>query len=126
MPQAQADFLQFVLRASTAAADRSTMSPKPPTLAALRKAGTITSFEIVAAIDAYMLDATARPHRFASGHSLDVATVMTAWPEAEELRGGHGPQLKAFRNAVAIALMAARPSPPECPSDARPLGPRAR
>ncbi|MGE8131560.1 hypothetical protein ACQKQD_31830 [Methylobacterium sp. NPDC080182] len=102
------------------------MSPKSPTLAELRKAGMITSFEIVAAIDAYMQDATASPHRFASGHSLDVAMVVADSAEVEELRDGPGPKGKAFRNAVAVAVMAARPSPPECPSDARLLRPRAR
>jgi hypothetical protein len=88
------------------------MQSKPPSIADLRKAGAITSFEIVAAIDAYMLDAAVSPHRFASGHSLDVAMVVANAPEIEDLRSAPGPQLQAFRNAVAVAVMAACPSPP--------------
>ena len=57
-----------------------TMPAGPSTLADLRKAGIVSSFEIVAAIDAYMRDPAAGPYRFASGHSLDIAAIVDATP----------------------------------------------
>lgn len=81
------------------------------TLADLRKAGIIGSREIVAAIDAYMRDPGAGPHRFPSGHSLDLAAIVAASPglDREERAGREG---KAFRNMLAVAIMAACPAPP--------------
>ena len=54
------------------------MSAERPTLADLRKSGTITSFEIVAAVDAYVHNASSGPFRFASGHSIDIAAAIAA------------------------------------------------
>ena len=45
------------------------------TIADLRKAGRISSQEIVA-IDAYMRDPAVGPYRFASGYSLDIAAIV--------------------------------------------------
>ncbi|WP_244491801.1 hypothetical protein [Methylobacterium sp. Leaf361] len=53
-----------------------TMTSGPLTLANLRKAGVITSREIVAAIDPYMLDPATGPYLFSSGHSLDIAAIV--------------------------------------------------
>ena len=87
------------------------MAAGPPTVADLRKAGTITSREIVAAIDAYMLDPAAGPHRFPSGHSLDLAAIVRATPTLGPVERS-GPQEKTFRNGLAVAIMAARPIEP--------------
>lgn len=51
------------------------MSATRPTLADLREAGTVTSLEIVAAIDAYIRNPAAGPYRFANGYSLDLAQL---------------------------------------------------
>ena len=48
---------------------------EPSTTADLRRAGVISSQEVVEAIDAYLLDPTAGSYRFASGHSLDIAAA---------------------------------------------------
>lgn len=87
------------------------MPAGPSTLADLRKAGVIGSREIVAAIDAYMRDPDAGPYRFPSGHSLDLAAIVAAslGLDREERAG---PQEKTFRNALAVAIMAASPTPP--------------
>ncbi|MBE7182739.1 MAG: hypothetical protein INR71_16285, partial [Terriglobus roseus] len=54
------------------------MPAVPSTLADLRRSGTISSFEIVAAIDAYMRDPAGGPYRFPSGHTLDLAAIVAA------------------------------------------------
>jgi hypothetical protein len=53
------------------------MAAEPRTVA---EAGTISSREVVAAIDAYMLNPAAGPYRFISGHSLDLAALVNASP----------------------------------------------
>jgi hypothetical protein len=88
-----------------------TMPSGPSTLADLRKAGVIGSREIVAAIDSYMLDPDAGPYRFPSGHSLDLAGIVDATPALVRVERA-GPQEKTFRNALAVAIMAACPIPP--------------
>ncbi|XYD12694.1 hypothetical protein R1A27_34720 (plasmid) [Methylobacterium sp. NMS12] len=85
------------------------MPARPSTLADLRKAGIISSFEIVAAIDAYMRDPAAGPYRFPSGHSLDIAAIVDVTPALDRVERA-GPQEKTFRNALAAAIMAARPN----------------
>lgn len=87
------------------------MPAGPSTLADLRKTGVISSREIVAAIDAYMRDPTAGPYRFPSGHRLDLAAIVEASP-GRDWKERAGPQEKTFRNALAIAIMAASPTPP--------------
>ena len=82
------------------------------TLADLRRAGIVHSQEIVAAIDAYMLDPAAGPYRFASGHSLDVLALVGPMLDRVEFTGQPGPQEKAYRTKVAAIIMAAYPSPP--------------
>ena len=88
-----------------------TMLAGSSTLADLRKAGIITSREIVAAIDAYMLEPAAGPYRFPSGHSLDLAAIVRATPTLGPVERS-GPQEKTFRNGLAIAVMAAKPTSP--------------
>lgn len=78
-----------------------------PTLANLRKAGTISSTEIVAAVDLYMRDPETGPYRFASGHSVDIAAAVAASPEISEFKDKPSPQGKTFRNAVTAAVMGA-------------------
>lgn len=87
------------------------MPAGPSTLADLRKAGVIGSREIVAAIDAYMRAPGAGPYRFPSGHSLDLAAIVAASPGLDREERA-GPQEKTFRNGLAIAIMAACPTPP--------------
>ena len=82
-----------------------------PTVADLRRVGTINSQEIVAAIDAYMRDPAAGPYRFASGHSLDLSALVSASP-AFVMVERSGPQEKGFRTVLAAAIMAAHPTPP--------------
>ena len=82
------------------------MTAKTPTLADLRKAGTISSSEIVAAVDAYMRDPTAGPYRFAAGYSLDIAATMAASPVAAEMMDRPGPVAKTKRLAVTTVIMA--------------------
>jgi hypothetical protein len=84
----------------------------PPTVADLRRAGHITSQEVVAAIDAYMHNPAIGPYRFVSGHSIDVAAIVTSEISPEDIVNRPGPQEKAFRVAVAAAVMAARPTLP--------------
>lgn len=88
-----------------------TMPAGPSTLADLRKAGVIGSREIVAAIDAFMRYPDAGPYRFPSGHSLDLAAIVAASPGLDREERA-GPQEKTFRNALAVAIMAASPTPP--------------
>lgn len=88
------------------------MPAGPSTLADLRKAGIITSQEVVAAIDLYLRDPAAGPYRFASGHSLDVATLVARKLSREEISDRAGPQEKTFRTAVAAVVMGAHPTPP--------------
>jgi hypothetical protein len=83
------------------------MSAKPLTLADLRKAGTITSVEIVAAIDAYVTNPAAGPYRFASGHSIDIAKAVEASPDFAEMVARPGPKEKTFRTAVTTVAMRA-------------------
>ena len=87
------------------------MPSRPSTLADLRRAGIITSQEIVAAIDAYMRDPAAGPYRFASGHSIDIAALVNATPSLARVERA-GPQEKTFRNGLANAIMAAHPTAP--------------
>ena len=84
-----------------------TMAAQHPTLADLRRAGTISSSEIVAAVDLYMRDPEAGPYRFSSGHSVDIAAAIASSPEFLKLRAKPGPQEKTFRNAVTATVMAA-------------------
>lgn len=56
------------------------MAAGQPAVADLRKAGIISSQEIVAAIDLYLQDPAAGPFRFASGLSLDIAVLVNATP----------------------------------------------
>ncbi|SDO55876.1 hypothetical protein SAMN05216360_12733 [Methylobacterium phyllostachyos] len=83
-----------------------------PTLADLRKDGTISSSEIVAAVDIYMRDPETGPYRFASGHSIDIAAAVAASPEIAEAKAKPGPQEKALRTAVTAAVMAAHATKP--------------
>ncbi|WP_342111536.1 hypothetical protein [Methylobacterium sp. SI9] len=87
------------------------MPDTPPTVADLRKAGIITSHEVVAAIDAYIRAPTAGPYRFASGHSLDVSALVDASPALEKV-GRSRPLDAGIRTALAAAIMAARPTLP--------------
>jgi hypothetical protein len=81
-------------------------------IAHLRKAGTITSQEIVAAVDTFMRNPYAGPYHFSSGHSLDIAVATVALAPAPEAKSGQGRQDKTYRNAVTVAVMLARPTPP--------------
>ena len=83
-----------------------------PTLADLRRTGTISSSEIVAAVDLYMRDPETGPYRFASGHSVDISAAVAASPVISELKGKPGPQEKTFRNAVTAAVMGAPATKP--------------
>ena len=85
------------------------MPTKPSTLADLRKAGIVSSREVVAAIDTYMRDPAAGPYRFPSGHSLDIAAIVDATPNLKRVERA-GPQEKTFRNGLAVAIMAAHPT----------------
>ena len=88
------------------------MSSRPLTIADLRRAGTVSSFEIVAAIDRYMRDPTTGPYRFASGHGVDIAAAVAASSDIAELRTNPGPQGKTLRHAVTVITMAAQVVPP--------------
>lgn len=87
------------------------MAAEPRTVAELRKAGTISSQEVVAAIDAYMRNPTAGPYRFVSGHSLDIAALVNA-SQAFAMLERSGPHERAFRIALAAAIMTAHPTKP--------------
>ena len=89
------------------------MTKKIPSVADLRRAGTISSVEIVAAITAYMNDPKGEPYRFASGHSLCVSEVMGAMPGLAGMTNRGGLQEKTQRVVVAAAVMAACPTPLE-------------
>ena len=88
-----------------------TMHAGLPTVADLRRSGRISSHEIVAAIDVYLRDPTAGPYSFSSGHSLDVAAVVTDVAKTGKTLFGVGRQDKAYRNAVTAAVMTAQPTP---------------
>lgn len=88
------------------------MAAARPTIADLRKTGTIRSSEIVAAVDLYMRDPDAGPYRFASGHSVDIAAAVAASPEIVEAKAKPGPQDKALRTAVTAAVMGAHATKP--------------
>lgn len=88
-----------------------TMPAGPSTLADLRKAGVITSQEVVAAIDLYLRDPAAGPYRFASGHSIDIAALVNATPAFGAVDRS-GPQEKAFRTVLAAVVMSAHPTAP--------------
>ncbi|WP_267424316.1 hypothetical protein [Methylobacterium sp. GC_Met_2] len=82
-----------------------TMPAGPSTLADLRKAGIITSQEIVAAIDLYLRDPAAGSYRFASGHSLDIAALVNAsFHSREEFPAQH--MLSSTRWWIWTATMA--------------------
>ena len=87
------------------------MPGRPSTLADLRRTGVINSQEVVAAIDTYMRDPAAGPYRFPSGHSLDLAAIVSATPALGRVERS-GPQEKTFRNGLATAIMAAQPIGP--------------
>ena len=87
------------------------MAAGQPTVADLRRAGHITSHEVVAAIDAYMRDPGVGPYRFTSGHSLDIAALVNASPVLETA-GRSRPLDAGIRTALAAAIMAAHPNPP--------------
>ncbi|MER2198456.1 hypothetical protein [Methylobacterium brachiatum] len=89
-----------------------TMHARLLTIADLRKAGRISSSEIVAAIDLYMRDPVAGPYHFASGHSLDIAALVASKMSPSEVANRVGPHEKTIRNAVAAAIMAATPTAP--------------
>ncbi|MCJ2065515.1 hypothetical protein MKK63_22800 [Methylobacterium sp. J-088] len=82
-----------------------------PTVADLRRANIINSQEIVAAIDVYLRDPTAGPYHFASGHRLDIASLVNATPAFENLDWA-GPQERAFRVVLTAAVMSAQPTGP--------------
>lgn len=88
------------------------MPANRPTLADLRTSGVITSLEIVAAIDAYILRPAAGPYRFANGYSLDLAAALEASPEFAEMVARPGPKEKTFRTAVTIIAMKAQLAEP--------------
>ena len=83
----------------------------PPTLVDLRKAGIITSQEVVAAIDLYLRDPAAGPYRFDSGHSINIAALVKATPAFAAVDRS-GPQEQAFRTVLAAAVMSAHPTTP--------------
>lgn len=89
-----------------------TMAAGLPTVADLRRAGVITSHEVVAAIDAYHRDPAVGPYRFASGHSLDVAALVNA-SSAFAMVGQSGQRETTFQTVLAAAIMAARPTAPQ-------------
>ena len=89
-----------------------TMAARLSTLADLRRAGIVHSLEIVAAIDAYMMDPATGPYCFASGYSLDVPALVAPTLDREEFFRKFGPHEKAFRTKVAGIVMAAHPTPP--------------
>ena len=81
------------------------MSAEHLTLADLREAGSVTSLEIVAAIDAYIRNPAAGPYRFANGYSLDLAPALKASPAFAEMVVRPGPKEKTFRTAVTTVAM---------------------
>ncbi|MCJ2134966.1 hypothetical protein MKK69_13000 [Methylobacterium sp. J-026] len=56
------------------------MPAGPSTLADLRKAGVVTSQEIIGAIDVYLRDPMAGPYRFDSGHPITIGPDEVTWP----------------------------------------------
>ena len=86
------------------------MPDKPCTLADLRKAGTIDSLEIVAAVDAYIRDPAAGPYHFASGRSLDIAAAVASSSEFTEMAARSETKEKIFRTAVATIVMTMQPT----------------
>lgn len=86
--------------------------PVDPTVSQLRKAGTIASHEIVAAVDTYVRDPQVGAHRFSSGHRLDIAAAVAAYPTPIAAMIRPGPHEKAARLAVTTIVMAAKPTPP--------------
>jgi hypothetical protein len=83
------------------------MVAKSLTLTDLRKAGTVTGVEIVAAIDAYVTNPALGPYCFASGHSLDIAKAIEASTEFAKMAARSGPKEKTLRLAVTTAAMSA-------------------
>ena len=88
------------------------MTIDPLTIAGLRRSGAITSHEIIAAVDAYSRNPNMGAYRFSSGHCLDIAAAIAAYPEPIEAMIRPGPQEKAARLAVTTIVMAAKPTPP--------------
>ncbi|WCS28855.1 hypothetical protein LOK46_32610 (plasmid) [Methylobacterium sp. NMS14P] len=88
------------------------MPAGPSTLADLRKAGIISSREIVAAIDCFMRDPATGPYRFMSGHSLDIAAIVNATPGLNQVEERADPQEKALQTAAAAIVMPAYPTTP--------------
>ena len=82
-----------------------------PTLADLRKAGKVSSAEIVAAVDLFMRDPDTPPYRFKSGYTLDVPGVIAASSNIATARLTPGPQEKALRVAITSSLMQSYPVP---------------
>jgi hypothetical protein len=87
------------------------MAKEIPNVGDLRRAGIISSTEIVAATDRYMQDPTMGLYRFASGHSIDIAAAIAAAPGMFELRKRPGPQEKTLRKAITAIVMSARAMP---------------
>ena len=88
------------------------MAARLSTLADLRRAGIVHSLEIVAAIDAYMMDPATGPYRFASGYSLDIPALVGPTNDREKLVTKSGPNAKAFRTRVTEIVMTAQPTLP--------------
>ena len=88
------------------------MPAEPSTLAALRRAGIVSSQEVVAAIDAYMRDPAVSPYPFTSGHSIDVPALVGTVLDRVEFTGQPGPQEKAYRMTVVEIIMASYPRLP--------------
>jgi hypothetical protein len=83
------------------------MPAKHLILADLHKAGTITSVEIVAPIDAYVTNSAAGPYYFASGHGINITKAIEASPEFAKLMARSGPKKKTFRTAVTTVVLSA-------------------
>ncbi|MGT2488606.1 hypothetical protein ACU4GA_27195 [Methylobacterium oryzae CBMB20] len=58
-----------------------------------------------------MREPAASPYRFPSCHSLDLAALVASSPGLDREEWA-APEEKTFRNALAVAIMAASPAPP--------------
>ena len=58
------------------------MANEAPTVGDLRKAAVITNDEFVAAAYAYLANPKAGPFRFSSGHEINLAATIDAYPPA--------------------------------------------
>lgn len=89
------------------------MPHEPATVADLRETGIISTSEIVAAINHYVVDSTAGPYRFTSGHTIDVAAAVAASSEAFGFQNRRGPHEKVLRSAIATIVTTAQVPPPK-------------